>query len=122
MRRAFESAGRTLVIVGVYAPIAWGDRLTLTLLPTIVWADADEAQTYFGVSPEDAAGAGLAAYSVAAGWLRAGCETAIDIKISGGWSVTADLAYTRLLGDAARSPIVESADKLSAGLGLTYEF
>ncbi len=122
VRRAFESSGGTLVIAGMYAPIEWGDRLTLTVLPTMAWADADEAQTYFGVTPQQSAGTGLPAYSAAAGWWRAGCETLIDVKISGGWSVTADVAYTRLLGDAARSPIVESADQFGAGLGLTYEF
>jgi len=122
VRRAFENDGGTRIIVGVYAPIEWGSLLTVTLLPTAVWADGDETQTYFGVTPQQSARSGIPAFSASAGWYRAGCEAMIDVKLSGGWSVTVDLAYARLLGDAARSPIVESADQFSAGLGLTYKF
>jgi outer membrane scaffolding protein for murein synthesis (MipA/OmpV family) len=122
VRRTFEGASDLQVIVGAYAPIKRGERLTVILLPTVVWVDEDEAQTYFGVTQEQSARSGIPAFDAGAGWQCAAFEAMVDVQISGGWYATADLAYLRLLDDAADSPIVERVDQFSAGLGLTYHF
>ena len=45
-----------------------------------------------------------------------------DVPLTDVWSLKLTGQYSRLLGDAADSPIVETENQFFGGLGLTYRF
>jgi outer membrane scaffolding protein for murein synthesis (MipA/OmpV family) len=52
--------------------------------------------------------------------VRVSLGTTVDLDSR--WALTLNGQYTRLVGDAADSPVVETADQFSAMAGLTYRF
>jgi outer membrane scaffolding protein for murein synthesis (MipA/OmpV family) len=94
------------------------------------WADDKFMDYYFSVSPAGSAVSGLPAFRARSGWRRVGANLlgAFDLDgnlANGGLSVVAFGNYSRLLGDAADSPITSirgSADQWTAGLGLGFTF
>ena len=49
---------------------------------------------------------------------RLGLKTDLDAH----WSARTTLRYSRLIGDAADSPVVESEDQFTALVGISYKF
>lgn len=88
------------------------------------YADADYMAEYFGVSQAQAltSRAGLASYETDAGFKDVHLNLSGVYDIDSRWSLMAGAGYKRLLGDAADSPVVETADQFSATFGLTYRF
>ena len=100
-------------------------RTRISFGPTATWADSDYMQTYFGVRADRAAAARLAAYKPSAGLKDVGFGVQAIHPFSGNWALSAFGGYTRMVGDAADSPIVKdrgTADQFSVGLGLSYRF
>lgn len=89
------------------------------------WASSDYMDTYFGVSPAESARSGLTAYDAGSGLRSLGIAVALNQFLSREWSVTGRVAYTRLMGDAADSPVVAeagSANQVFVTLGVGYRF
>jgi len=87
-------------------------------------ASEDYMQTYFGVTPSQAARsrAGLPVYTPDAGIKDVYFELGGTVDLSDRWLLKAGGRYGRLLGDAADSPVVASENQLSGVLGLAYRF
>jgi len=89
------------------------------------YGSSDFMDTYFSVSPSGAAASGLSEFTAGSGVrdLRAGV---VYIQaISQQWQVGAGVFYSRLLGDAADSPIVSdrgSRNQLYYGIGISRAF
>jgi len=105
-----------------------GDRFVPPLIfatgPRVSWADADYTSTYYGVSARDALGSGLPVYRAGVGLKSAGWGTTLVQPLSGRLTLVAILNYSRLLGDAVDSPLVQqrgSADQVVAGVFLSYK-
>jgi outer membrane scaffolding protein for murein synthesis (MipA/OmpV family) len=84
-------------------------------------------QTYFGITPAQAAAStlGLAPYAAASGVKSYGLGLSIVSPISGPWGIAAIANVNRLTGDAEDSPIVAthgSETQFTAGLFLSYRF
>ena len=122
LRAALGSSQGSIGILGVYLPLQPTPGLELTILPTVTWANARQMHAFFGVSPAAAEASGFEAYDPGGGWQNAAIEIAADWHIAGGWHVVASVAYERLLGGAARSPIVQTANQPSALAGVTLAF
>ncbi|MCR5880816.1 MipA/OmpV family protein [Phenylobacterium sp. J367] len=95
--------------------------------PRFSWADKDYTETYFAVTPQDAARSplGVAAYAPDGATRSVGLVSSVEYRVQPRWSLTGSLEYRRLLGDAADSPIVEdlgSSDQFSATVGVRYWF
>lgn len=94
--------------------------------PRASFANRDYMQTYFGITPAEAALSGtLAAYSPGGGFKGVGAELNARYEFAPQWAVRGEFIYERLIGDAADSPIVQqvgSANQYTAKLGLTYMF
>lgn len=100
------------------------DRLTLRAGPRALFGTDDYAQTYFGVSPSEAAASGgnFTAFDAGGGLVSAGVELGAGYQISENWGVDATVSYDRLQGDASDSPIAFDDDQVSASIGVTRRF
>ncbi|VTQ73556.1 MltA-interacting MipA family protein [Stenotrophomonas maltophilia] len=79
-------------------------------------------QTWYGVSPEQAARTGFAQHKPKAGLVSAGLGLKWSHRVgrNGNWYISAE--GTRLLGDAADSPIVQKANQFGLMSGYTHRF
>lgn len=91
--------------VGVFR--RFGERVRGAFGVSATFASADYMDAFFDVSAGDAAASGLPAFDADAGLKDIGLSAAITYAFSERWSATVIGAYTRLLGDAADSPIVD---------------
>lgn len=92
---------------------------------SIEWADDDYMQTWFGISPEQAAAshAGLPVYEVASGFKSASAFVTWIHRLDGSrWSISTTLAATALLDDARDSPVVERRTAPLASIGALWSF
>jgi outer membrane protein len=102
-----------------------GESWILTVGPRLSFADGEYMNTYFSVSPAQAVASGLAPFDAEGGLKSAGLGTSLTYQWTPQIATTAFAEYARLLGDAARSPIVQdrgSPDQLSVGIGVKYTF
>lgn len=99
-------------------------RLTASAYLNSSYASADYMSTYFGISPAQAAAstAGLGVYDAGAGFKDVGIDLGLDYRLTDRLTLRSRAGYSRLLGDAADSPVVTSRDQFSGGLGMTYTF
>ncbi len=100
------------------------DRLEVIFGPRASWASDDYMETYFGVTPAEAAAGPLTAYNADSGFKTVGLVARasyawtddVTFHLQGGWD--------HFVGDASDSPIVQagSEDQFSIGAGITYRF
>jgi len=90
------------------------------------YAGGAYARRYFGVSPAGAAASGLPAYSLGSGWKDWSVGSLFDVALTGdltgGIQLVGGGAYTRMIGDFAKSPVTRSRDQWIGALGLAYTF
>ncbi|TSD86173.1 MipA/OmpV family protein [Mycobacterium sp. KBS0706] len=103
------------------------DDVRLSVTPHLTWADDEYMSNSFGITAAQAARSarGLAAYDAGSGLKDAGINLGIGYMMTDSIYVMGQVGYSRLLGDAADSPLVSSegsADQLSAMLGLSYRW
>lgn len=100
-------------------------KATLTLTGRTQWADDDYMQSYFGVSNSQSARSGNRRFDAASGLADVGLEARLDYALTDHWMLFGSLGYSRLLGDAADSPLVDdegSANQFRATTGVAYRF
>ncbi len=100
----------------------FGESWMLMVGASTTWADENYMQTYFGVTPAGALASGLPVYTADAGLKNAELSTGLIYRLDEDWSVMARASYSRLLGSAADSPVVQSEDQLGFGLFVAWEF
>lgn len=122
LRSALGGDQGTLGVLGVYLPLELTREFTLTVLPSVTWANDKQMQALYGVTAAQSAASGFTAYSAGAGWQNAALEVDGDWKIAGPWHLVGGVAYRRLLGDAADSPLVQDKSQWSGLIGLSYRF
>ncbi len=94
----------------------------LRLAASATWADGDYMESYFGVNPAQSSASGHPRYDPGAGLKSVDLEAGVIYPFAENWAVIAQAGYSRLLGDAADSPIVKDAGRLSGGFFLSYRF
>lgn len=102
-----------------------GERFRFEIEASTTWGDDDYMQTYFGITPEQSAASGLREYEAEGGFKDAGLTFGLNYRLTGHWLLSGRLAYERLLGDAADSPIVAdegSENQTSLAVFLGYRF
>lgn len=98
------------------------ERLIVKSDLTLDIADDTYMRTYFGVSAVQSARSGLRVHETGAGAKSANVTLGAEYALTRDWTIHVSAGYTRLLGDAADSPIVEATDRLDGRLGLSYSF
>jgi len=102
-----------------------GDRYVFSIGPRVLFSDNRYQRAYFGVSPAVAVASGLPAYRPSGGIHGVAAASSISYQFSPRWGMFGYGRYARLVGDAAKSPIVRelgSRNQLSGGVGLSYTF
>jgi outer membrane protein len=105
------------------APVT--EKLTLSAGPRVSLATAAALRPYFGVDAVQAAASGLPVYQPQGGVRAIGFGVQARQQWTPQWATNAFVEYDRLVGDAARSPILSrngSANQVTVGLGLSYAF
>lgn len=114
--------------ISYLTPLSRGSVAILSLGTEYV--DEDFADYYYSVSPAEAAISGLDEFDADAGFRSASVNLLLGYDLNGnildgGFSIFGIAGYSRLLGDAADTPLTSergSADQFLGGLGLGYSF
>lgn len=119
--------GLSATVEAEYAIRLFGDRARLSLSPHVTWADDNYMSSSFGITAAQSARSvhHLARYDAGAGFKNAGLSIGVSYAVTDSIQAVSRLGYTRMLGDAADSPLVTqegSADQLSALVGLSYRW
>ena len=103
-----------------------GDRWLLSAGPRLSLASGTYMRNNFAVSAEEAANSGrVEAFDANGGLKSIGFTVAATYSLSPAWSVQVYNKYSRLVGDAADSPITSklgSADQNVVGITLSHSF
>jgi MipA family protein len=99
----------------------------LSFGPQVTWADDNYTQTYFGITPAQAAVALVpyVPYAADGGIKDYGISAMVIVPLDDQWSITGLASVSQLTGDAADSPIVAiqgSETQFMAGLFVGYKF
>lgn len=108
--------------VGVVRPI--GERLTAIVSASTTYGSGEFMDSYFDVTAVGAAASGLPAFDADAGIKDFGATAILDYKINDKWSTTVLGSYSRLVGDAADSPVVSlagSENQFTVGFAINYK-
>lgn len=111
---------------GALASIDLGYRHWIT--PHIEWtsgmgvnfADKRNMRSYFGVSGEQASQSGLRPFDAGAGLRDAHLGIGLTMALTPHWIAFGNLGVSRLLGDAAQSPLTRRVNSAGATLGIAY--
>jgi MipA family protein len=101
------------------------DSLTLISSLSTTYMSADYADSYFDVTALGSAASGLPVFDAGAGFRDVGVTIVANYELNENWSLNGIGSFTRLIGDAAASPIVAergSNNQFLGGLGFSYTF
>jgi outer membrane protein len=113
-----------LVRFGVESTFVVAQGVTVLATLGANYADKNYMGSFFTVTGAQSASsaAGLPVYGAGAGLKDAYLSLSTSVPLTDRWSLMLSGSYKRLIGDAADSPIVETPNQLSGGIGLTYRF
>lgn len=111
---------------GAQASIDLGHRYWVT--PRIEWtsgmgvtlANQRNMTTYFGISDAQASQSGQRPFAPGAGLRDVHLGTGLTTTITPHWIAFANIGWSRLLGDAAVSPLTRRASSVAGTLGIVY--
>lgn len=101
------------------------DRVRIGFKASATYANDRYNQTYFGIDADNALRSGLAPYEAKGGFKDVGFSINATYRFAEHWAVSAMVGVTRLVGDAADSPVVKDAGSATAGIastGIVYSF
>jgi outer membrane protein len=100
------------------------EGLSLSAGPRLSFADSEYMNTYFGVTAAEAVASGRPAFTADGGLKSAGIAASVRYEVTTDWGIEGSVAWDRLVGDAADSPIVAtgSADQYTMRIGLFRKF
>jgi outer membrane scaffolding protein for murein synthesis (MipA/OmpV family) len=90
-----------------------------------IWASDDYMENAFGVTSADAQRTGFDKFTAGAGVKNVQAFIQTAYRLTDHWSLTGAFGYSRLLGDAEDSPLVDDAgspNQFLVGLGVAYRF
>jgi MipA family protein len=100
-------------------------RFTISGGPRFTWESTKATSPYFGTDATQAMATGLPVFDAKGGAHSVGAGAQVSYRIDPQWEVHAYVEYERLLGDAAKSPLVTvrgSPNQTTVGIGASYSF
>lgn len=109
---------------GVEATVPVSERFAMRGTVGATWASDDYNTAFFGISrlQEARSRTGLDFYDADAGIKDVYLALSADVALGADWTLKLMGRYSRLVGDAVDSPVVETENQFMGGLGLTYRF
>jgi outer membrane scaffolding protein for murein synthesis (MipA/OmpV family) len=118
-----EDLGHTAYVdLGVAAVYSLSEALTLSSDLSTTWANSGYQRGYFGVTQRQAQQTSFAAYRPGSGFKQVTLNGALNYQWTPEIAFQAGAGIYTLLGDAAKSPIVEKKVAGVAFLGASYSF
>lgn len=119
--------GHKGVVGSIGADKIWrsGDQYVFSIGPRLLLSDGRFQRAYFGVTPAASLASGLPTFQPKAGVYGVALASGASYQFSPHWGVFGYARYERLVGDAAKSPIIRdfgSRNQWSGGIGLNYVF
>ncbi len=121
--RSFGGSNGWTADLGTYMPLPGSSQTFYWFAgPSVTFADSNYMQSWFGVNGQQAAASGYRQYNASAGLKSAGFGITMVYFVNKHWFVSADGAIKRLLGSAARSPIIQTKTEGVCDLSINYQF
>jgi outer membrane scaffolding protein for murein synthesis (MipA/OmpV family) len=107
---------------GASVPLPLGGKFMVSPHVRATWANDAYMQTYFGVTPLQASRSIFPAFNAGAGVKDVQGGVNLVYRMNRHWFLLGDVSVTRLMGDAARSPISISDTSIGAMTMIGYRF
>jgi outer membrane protein len=105
--------------------VAVARGFTVSAGPRFTWESSKATSPYFSIDAAQAMASGLSVFDAKGGAHSAGVGAQVSYRIDANWEVHSYVEYERLLGDAAKSPLVTargSVNQTTVGVGASYSF
>lgn len=125
VRQGIRSHDGVVADVAVDAFLNVTDTVRVSGGPRISWASADYFEAYYGVNARESADSGLSEYDPGGGLKSIGVGGAYDWKATEKLTTSVFAEYSRLMGSAADSSLVEekgSPNQFTIGVSAAYRF
>lgn len=96
--------------------------LKLTGVVGSSYADSHYMDKFFSITAAQSAASHLATFDAGAGIKDVYFELGSALKLDDKWTLKVSGRYTRLVGDAAASSVIETADQFQGVVSLSYDF
>jgi MipA family protein len=99
--------------------------ITVSAGPRFTWESTKAVSPYFSIDAVQAMATGLPVFDAKGGAHSAGAGVQVKYRINPQWEVHSYVEYDRLLGDAAKSPLVTTrglVNQTTVGIGASYSF
>jgi outer membrane protein len=101
------------------------ERFTLSGGPRFTLENTKATAPYFSINPFQASASGLPVFNAKGGAHSVGAGAQLSYQLDPQWEVHSYVEYQRLIGNAAKSPLVTmrgSRNQLMVGIGVSYSF
>jgi outer membrane protein len=95
---------------------------TVVLFTEATWGSSKSNGTYYGVTPEQSAASGFAAYQPGSGLRHVALGVIGGYDLSRHWTLVASVQQRWLQGDVAQSPLADCRQNTYANAGVAYRF
>ena len=112
----------TLARLDVLARWRTEERVRFFAGPGLIWVSRQQAQTFFGVSEQQAARTNFPEFQAGAGVNNLRLTAGANYRFAPNWNLISSLTASRLSGHAGNSPIVETRQQYGAFLSAIYLF
>ncbi|RZT94109.1 outer membrane protein [Advenella incenata] len=103
-------------------PYSISERFKVIPSVSLNWANAKYMDSYFGINAQQAARSGLSEYRPSAGFKDVSLRLGFSYDLTKTWSITGAAGVSRLMGNAADSPLVRRKSQAVGALGVAYRF
>jgi len=121
VRHQLGGADGTLADAGVSTRLPVLPNLFLSATALLTWADGQSMRSYFGIDGGSPGGLGFRSFTPGAGLREASLLLMAFVRFDEHWGAQTLVRASRLLGDAAASPVAEQTLQTSFGGFLTYK-
>lgn len=104
------------------AGIYGGAQLNAGVFAQTTWANAQAGQYYYGLTAQQAASAGLPAYTAAGGALYSAAGFLWSYEVDPRWMLLGSLERRQVRGDAAGSPLLQTETANYVSVGAAWQF
>lgn len=115
---AYGAQADLRLTAGIYG----GERFNAGIFTQATWADGKSTQSHYGITPQQAASTGLAAFSADAGHLFNSEGVLWSFDLTKEWILLGSLESRQLQGSARNSPLVQVRSNHYASLGVGHQF